>query len=251
MAPTRGRLEGRITVPTGGWDTTVGAGTATVAAGTYYPTTFLTEVASKFATASGTTCTATCGSGENGTGLVTLTFGSAIALSWVDTQVRDILGYTGNAAAAASHVAPTHMRNLWLPNCHYNAPNAIGATFRGFRVADMRSAENAAGHSWDFMGQEKVWTWLRWEVVHRSKTWQANETTTNASWERFVRDAIWGTAFWGTPGGPVRFFPDADAATFATYKVVGFGSIEPEQAHGYAGGPWRIEIPRLLMVPGT
>lgn len=250
--PSRGRLEGRITVPTGGWDTTVGAGTATIPAGTYYPTSFLAEVATQFAAASSVTCDVTGGTGENGTGLATLVFGSAKAISWVDTEVRDILGFTSNQASAVTHVGTQHIRNLWLPNCHYAAPNSISDSFRGYRVADVRSAENAAGYTWTHMGEEKVWTWLRWPAISLAKTWQANETTVNASWERFCRDAIWGIASWGTPGGPVRFYPNAGLSTYATYSVPGVTNIQPEPRYeGWAGGPHTIEIPRLVMVPGT
>lgn len=250
--PSRGRLEGRITVPTGGWDTTVGGGTATIPAGTYYPTTFLAEVATRFATASSTTCSATGGTGENGNGLTTIVFGVAKSITWVDTEVRDILGFTGNQSAAVTHVGTQHIRNLWLPDCHYAAPNSIGDSFRGYRVADVRSAENAAGYVWTHMGQEKVWTWLRWPAVTRAKTWQANETTVNASWERFCRDALWGVASWGTPGGPVRFYPNAGLSTYATYAVPGVTDIQPSPRYeGWVGGPHTIEIPRLVMVPGT
>lgn len=251
MAPTFGRLDGRITV-SGSMTATVGAGTATITPSTYYLTEFLAEVGSRFATASGTSCTATCGSGENGTGLVTLTFGVAKAVTWVTTALRDILGYTGDLSSGTTHVATTHVRNTWLPNCAYNSLNGITSAFRGYRVADLRTAENAAGYVWNHMGQEKEVNWLRWSAVSRAKTWAANETTVNASWERFARDAIWGVASWGTPGGPLRFFPDAGSATYAQYTVAGYTEIQPRPYHeGWAGGPWTIELPRLVVVPGT
>ena len=251
MAPTYGRLEGQITV-TGTVTATVGGGTATITPGLYYPSTLLTEVATQFATASGTTATVSAGLGENGTGLVTIAFGVAKAITWVTTSLRDILGYTGNLASGTSHVATTHIRNVWLPNCAYNSSNDVGATYRGWREADVRSVENAAGYVWTHMGQEKEVNWLRWSHVARSKTFQAHETTTNASFERFCRDAIWGVASWGTPGGPVRFYPNAASSTYATYQVGGFKDFKPTQYHdGWAGGPWTIELPRLVVVPGT
>jgi hypothetical protein len=245
------RLEGRVTIPAS-TTATVGAGTATITAGTYYPTTLLAEVATRFATASGTTCTVTGSFGRTGTGLVTIVFGVAKAIAWVSTDLRDLLGFAGDSASATSHVGTLHARNVWLPGCPYLAPNAIDATFRGYRVADMRVVESASGYVWAHMGQEKEWTWLRWTRVPRAKVWQANETTANASWERFVRDAIWGVSAWGTPGGPIRFYPDADAATYATYSVADYSAIQPEpNVEGWVGGPWRIDIPRLVVVPGT
>jgi hypothetical protein len=252
MAATRGKLYGRITVPTGGWATTVGAGTATITAGTYYADTFLTEVATRFATASGTTCTVTVAAGETGTGIVTITFGVAKAIAWGETKVRDILGFAGDSASATVHTGTKHMRHVWLPNCHYVAPNAVSATWRGWREADARYNENAAGYVWAFMGQEKEVNGLRWPAVSRAKTWIGNETTANESFERFCRDSIWGVAVGGTPGGPLRFYPDADAGTYATYMAVDVRTIQPQQYfQGWAAGPWTIELPRLVVVPGT
>src|SRR3990167_1112188 len=103
MAQTGGRLEGQITVPTGGWTATVG-GPATIAAGTYYAAAFLAAVGAAFATAGSTTCAASASLGVSGTGLVTITFGSATAITWVSTDLRDILGFAGNSGSATSHV---------------------------------------------------------------------------------------------------------------------------------------------------
>lgn len=253
MPPTRGRLEGRYTVPTGGWATTVGAGTATITAGTYYAQTLLTEVGTRFATAGGTTCTATASLGEAGTGLVTITFGVAKAITWVNTDIRDILGFAANSGAATVHTGTKQMRGVWLPDCAYKAPNAVSATWRGHRESDFRAAENAAGYVFAHMGQEKEVTELSWHAVTRARIWIANETTANASLERFVRDSLWGVAVGGTAGGPMRFYPDAaNDAVYATYSCPDMAAFRPEPTFdGWAGGPWRVVFPRLVVVPGT
>lgn len=243
---TRGRLEGRITVPAGGWTATVG-GTATIAAGTYYATTLLTAVGTAFASASGTSCTATASLGEAGTGVVTIAFGSSTAIAWVSTDLRDILGFGGDSAAAGTHVSPAQMRGTWLPNCAYKAPNAVGS-WRGHREADFRASENAAGYVWAHMGQEKEVTELSWNAVERARVWEANETTDNASWERFVRDCLWGVTAWGTAGGPIRFYPDAaDSDAYVIYRCPDMSMIKPEPFfEDWAAGPWRIVLPRLV-----
>jgi hypothetical protein len=240
--PTRGRLEGRITVPTGGWTATVGGGTATIVAGSYYAKTLLTAVGTAFASAASTTCTAVGSHGEAGTGLVTITFGSAKAIVWVSTDLRDILGFATDSASATSHVGTMQMRGVWLPNCAYKAPNGIGA-WRGWRESDFRSAENAAGYVFAHMGQEKEVTELSWHAVERARVWTANETSDNTSWERFHRDCLWGVASWGTAGGPVRFYPDAaDSATYVVYKVPDASMIKPQPFYAdWAGGPWTVD----------
>jgi len=252
MAPTRGRLEGRITVPTGGWTATVGGGTATIAAGTYYPTPFLTTVATAFASAASTTCTVTASLGESGTGLVTIAFGSSKAITWVSTDLRDLLGFASDSSAATSHVGTKQMRNTWLPNCPYKAPNSIGA-WRGLRESDFRAAENAAGYVFAHMGQSKEVTNLSWFAVTRNRIHEANVATANASFERFVRDAAWGEAAWGTAGGPIRFYPDADDSTgYVVYRVPDAQNLlsELQPLHdGWAGGPWSVRFPRLVADP--
>ncbi len=252
MPPTRGRLEGRVTVPAGGWTATVGAGTATIAAGTYYATTLLTAVGTAFATAAATTCTVTASLGESGTGLVTITFGASKLVTWISTDLRDMLGYAGNLTAATSHVGTKQMRGTWLPSCAYKAPNNIG-TWRGRRESDFRAAENAAGYVWAHAGQNKQVTELSWHGVARARTWIANETTANASWERWVLDCLWNAAGWGTVGGPLRFYPDADAsATFVVYRCPDMSTIDPKPLFdGWAGGPWTVAFPRLVADPGA
>lgn len=248
---TMARLEGQVTIPAS-TTATVGGGTATITAGTYYPTSLMTEVATQFATASGTTCTITMGWGRAGSGLVTITFGVAKAIAWVSTALRDLLGFAGDSASATVHVGTLHARNVWLPNCHYQAPGAVTATFRGHKEADKRDAENAAGYVWSHMGQKKEVNWLRWASAFRSKTFIGSEVTAGESFERFWQDCILGDASWGTPAGPVRFYPDADDTVYAQYKVPGMADFRPTPYYdGWVGGPHTIELPRLVIVPGT
>lgn len=257
MAVTFGKLEGQITVPTGGWDTTVGGGTATIPAGTYYLSSagsggndFLAEVASQFGTAAATSCTCTASLGENGTGIVTITFGSATAVTWVDTEVRDILGYAGNLSSGTSHVSTKHARGVWLPNRPYVNLNG-GGTWAGWREGSVAQVENAAGYVFTHVGQTKVVTNLQWSSIKRARIWVANESTANESWERFWLDCIWATAGgFGTPGGPIRFYPDAATdATYFSYKAVGIEKFSPEQFSPNWTGTWNVELPRLVQVP--
>jgi hypothetical protein len=248
-----GRVEGRITVPAGGWTATVGGATATIAAGTYYADTLLVAVAAAFASAAATTCTATASLGAGGTGLVTIGFGSAKAIAWVTTDLRDLLGFTGDSASATSHVGTQHMRGTWLPACPYDSPNEITNDWAGSREGDLRTVGNHMGHSWSHMGDEMVVNWIAWRAVSRAKVWAAHEVVVNSSWERFHRDHVWGVAGWGTAGGPLRFYPDADDAdTVVTYRVAEAAEIRPApSAPEFVSGFWTIELPRLVQVPGS
>jgi len=264
MPPTRGRLEGRITIPTGGWTGTIddsnvaGAAAFSVAAGTYYLSSaggagfsLIAALETALNTATPTdTITVALSAGEAGTGKVTITSTGTAAIVWTSTALRDVLGFVGNLAAGTTWTGTYQARNLWLPNCPYKAMNGVGL-WRGWRESDCRSVENAAGYVFAHMGQQKEVNALSWNSVARSLVWEANEATEGASWERFAQDAIWGVASWGTPGGPIRFHPDAnDSAVWVTYKVPGFNDIKTEPLiEDYAGGTWRVVLPRLVVDP--
>lgn len=251
-----GRLEAQIRIPSGGWTGTIddsGAGAAvvwSVAAGTY----FLPELITAFETALNAaaptdTLTVTIGNGELGTGRVTIASGGGVfAIVWIATDLRDLLGYTGNLSAASTYLAPNHARSHWIAGCPYRAPNQV-FPWAGWPVADFRSVESAAGQVWAFSGQKKEIAKLEWDAVPRARASKANETLVNESFQRFVEDGVWGFAPWGTPGGPIRFFPDASVGNFASYYVTDLKEIRPEQfAEGWDGGPWKVQLPRLVVI---
>jgi hypothetical protein len=256
---TFGRLEAQITVPTGGWTATVGAGTATIAAGTYYLSStgstasdFLATVATAFATASGTTCTVTGSLGEFGTGVVTITFGVAKLITWISTDLRDLLGFTADEGSATSHVGQKAMKSVWLPSCPFANLNG-GGTWRGYPEGDFRSVGNFAGYVYARHGQHRVrLDDLRWPANRRERTWIASETTGNQSLEQFWLDGVYGEAGWGTPSGPIRWYPDAsDDTTFGTYAVTDASIFRPNQMQENWTGMWAIKLPPLIQVPGT
>ncbi len=253
---SKGRLEAKITVPAGGWTGTIddsgggGAAAWTVAAGEYYLTSLLTAFAAALNVAATTdTLTVTASLGEDGTGKVSVTSTGNGTLVWTSTDLRDLLGYSANLTLVANtaNTAAAQARSLWIADCPYDAPNEI-FPWVGIVEADARSMESAGGRVYSLSGQKRFWTWLRWAVVAREHASQANESTTNESFERFVRDGVWGLdASWGTPGGNVRFYPDADAGDWVEYAVSLPREFRPEHwADGWAGGPWRCGFERLV-----
>lgn len=255
MAPTNGKLEYQITVPTGGWDTTVGGVTKTLPAGTYYLSSvgsgsrdFLAEVAFQFGASS-----VTGSLSENGTGIVTINFSGATAIAWVDTEVRDILGFAGDSASATSHVGTKSARGVWLPRFPPMRLNA-GGHWRGHTQSDYRSVSNMAGYVWVRSGQSRtILDPLEWAGIPQDRIWIANETTANQSLQRFWLDGVWGQAAWGTPGGPVRFYYDAALDTeYGTYRILDSTQFLPEPMgpRGWVGA-WRWKMPTMVMVPGS
>lgn len=257
---TKGKLEGLITVPTGGWTASIndggGADVATIAAGTYYMSSpgsgandFLAEVAAKFGAASGRTWTCTGSHGEGGTGIVTLTVNVSSSITWTSTDLRDVLGFTGNLTTATSHVATQSARSIWLPSCEYNA--RVGGLFRGVDETDLRTTESAAGHTFAFSSQRKVVNALRWDAITLAKSWIIGESTVNQSFQKFFRDVIFGEASWtARPAGPIRWYPDAATdANYITYYALGMTGCALEQFVEDYGGLYKVMLPRLVEVP--
>ncbi len=242
---SNGRLEAFITVPLGGYELAVNGDGVTIPAGSYYFSDFTEQVENQVQGELATFAVAVS-RGEGGTGRVTLSAGATFTITWIDLELRELLGFTANLAGASSYLAPEHARGLWLATCPYNAPNAIHP-WVGWPESDFRSVESAAGLVWAFSGQSKYVASLMWESIRRSRASKGNESIVGESFQRFVEDAVWGHASWGTPGGPVRFFPDANGTAWVNYYVTDIKEFKPEQfADGWAGGPWRVQLPRLV-----
>lgn len=259
---TNGKLEARITVPAGGWDAACtdalgGPTTVTIPAGTYYHSSDgsnANTLPEAFATAAnavmGQTWTATISAGEGGTGKYTLGCdGATCTITWVDTELRDLMGFAIHLTGGTSYVGSKQAEGLWLPSEGWQKKN--GQAGGSARVSDMQEALNSAGYVYAVQGRSYKTARITWPMESRAKTWTANESTTNESFETFLVDGIWGSAAWGTVTGPIRFYPDADTdATYGTFSALSMGSWDPsELQEHWAGGRWIIELPNLIEVP--
>lgn len=250
---TRGRLEAQITVPTGGWTVAaVGSSSddATVAAGTYYLATLCTALASALSTATGDTVTVTVSDGEsNSTGKVTIASDADIALTWTSTDLRDLLGYTGNLTADTSHVSTNAARMLWLPDCPKISP--YGDEDAGTEQTNARATQNKGtvrvlyGDRWTEIAPGE----LMWRGVTHARCRIAGESVPNESFEKFWRDGILGEGPGGTPGGPLRLYWDADTdGTYTTYAVKGplLESFRPTMLSEGLTVAWIIDMGALV-----
>ena len=277
MAIRFGKVEGLITVPAGGWSVAItetggggGPHTVTVPAGTYYQSSagsgsnsLVAELAAQ-ATANASLTGNYAGSikAEDATiasaeysGLVTLELdggvASAFALTWTSTDLRDVLGFTGNLSGTDTYTGTKQARHLWLPDCPIVSPYGSGDA--GTDVAASAQMVSPAGHVTGIRTNRHVWCWYRWDAVSRAKTRIAGETTTNSSLQKFWRDVIEGTSPGAAaPFGPVRIYPSAsDNATYKTYKVGGdlAKTFQPEQVQDGWIELWRVDFDRVYEVP--
>jgi hypothetical protein len=252
----KGRLEALIRVPTGGWAGTIddsdaaGAVVWTLAAGTYYLPELLVALAAALNLAApADTITVAVSNSETGTGKVTITSSGNGTLEWTDPELRDLLGYTGNLTlvAATANTAANQACSLWLADCPYDADNEIG-DWLGWRRTDAATVMSAAGAVFARVGQSHRRARLFWTAASRHKAVEANESTTNESFEKFLYDGVWGFASWGQPTGPIRFFPDADEGVYVEYAVVLPREFAPQKfVDGWAGGPWTVGFEELIV----
>jgi len=233
MALTNGKLEGRITVPTGGWaidaDDSGAPFVATVPAGDYYLSSadsggndFLAELAAQL-NASGTdTWTVTGSFGEGGTGKVTIDCSATYSITWDadSADAKALLGFTADiSGAATATTGANHARSLWLPDC---PPQTLyGNSSSGWYESSTRGQIAPDGTGTVIAGPRRTANQIRWPAVVQGKVLVAYETTTNASFERFWLDSAQGAGSWCIPGR-IRWYPDADTdGTYTTYTWVG------------------------------
>lgn len=267
MAITRGKLEGRITVPASTTVTIVDSNdpstaNVTLTAGTYYLSSadstandLLAQLAADFSAAgAGDTWTFTISAGESGTGLVSIndTSHTSWDIDWTTTTngtyLRDILGFTGNitnqnGAATGSN----HAKYLWLPDGPMMTPYGDAVPMR---ETDYRTVTSQAGHVSAVYGQRRAVYSAKWRVS-RDLVHANEETTTGQSWEQFWLDCILGEHNFATVGGPLRLYWDADTdGTYVTVKPTeNVVDLDPAKLQDDFVGIYDIMLNRLIEVP--
>lgn len=262
MAVTNGRLEAQVTVPTGGWDlqcTDAGGGptTVTLPAGNYYiggeraDNGLVKSLEYEINIVMGAAWTVDIDDGEGGTGLVTIgCSGATCTVSWTDTDLANLLQLDNPLSGSTSYTASKQCGAIWLPDCPWTAPNAFDGLWDGFHVSDKQEAVTASGHYYAVSGQRRTELSLSWSAISRTKTLVSSAANTNKSFETFWIDYIVGEGIGASVGGPIRFYPSADSATFfGPYSVMGLQEFRPPQRRQDYIGRWDISLPQLVKVP--
>ena len=233
------KLEGRITIPTGGYTFVVAepvasATTITIAAGDYYlthSTSLLSSIASAMtanAVLSGTYTVSITDSTDAGTGAVTIsaTAGvTAFRIQWPSANgLYDVLGFTSADTTSAAQATGTKQANfLWLPNVGRSQPLAAEPTTAdqkfGQEEADFTIAVAPSGYSKRFAYNRRFVDTLNFFNVVGEKTWLTLEATTNQSFQKFYRDVVFN-------GYPFRYQKDRSDADTIYWELV----VEDAQA---------------------
>jgi hypothetical protein len=195
-----GRIEARITIPSGGAAVSAtnnngGPTTCTVPAGNYYLTAaggvsgLCAALQTQLNTSRPDGWTVTLSTGASGTGKVTIDCSvEPYALSWTSTTLRDMLGFSGNIASTSSASTGAYQaRGLWIPDCPpvSTMPYHASAGIRSDRRSVIGPTGIVTSHTGNTMYVHPGW---RYPLVAKARTWRGAETTTNASWQKFLSD---------------------------------------------------------------
>lgn len=152
--------------------------------------------------------------GSAPTGKVTLNCATGVGtytITWDSTDLRDLLGFTGNLTAIATGVASVgtkQMHGVFIPDC---PPVVDGDPLSAPTRSDARSVVTPNGVVYTHVGNvHRRLRNLRYTAIALSRMWEANATTANASFETFWLETQRGqsttSVAWFLPGSKVRIF---------------------------------------------
>lgn len=140
------------------------------------------------------------------------------SITWTSTVLRDLLGFTANITTQTSVTGASQARGLWLPDCTFrcdvDARKAPIAT-------DHRNTLGPTGRVYG-LKSTKMYRHMnpRWMHVPSERTWEADALTTNASYERFVKDTQLGEGHaWFALSSKLRIYDHTNTAVGAAGPV--------------------------------
>ena len=226
--------------------TATNTATVTASSSRYYSD-LATAFGTALSTATGDTVTVTI---SLTTGLCTISSTANIAITWTSTDLRDLLGFTGNLSAATSHVGTMRVRGLWLPNAegaftygngdegHIETDLAVTVSPRG----DMK------GIGWT---SRTVLPVAVWSHVQKAYAKIAAETQTGASFEQWLSWTQYGSLTYFETLSPFQLIWDvASPSAYKTYRLHRPSAEMPRAVEEW-NGLYRVELTRLIRVPGS
>jgi len=192
--------------------------------------------------------TVTPSDAEGGAGKLAIACsGATCTVTWNDTDIRDLCGFTGNLSGSTSYTSASHVKGLWLPD---GPPRSLyGLEDDGVDESDHTSTESSAGHVVTLGYQRKtVQPNIVWQGISRARTRVSGESVTGESWQQFVRDVLYAEATY-ISARKIRVAPNADNDTTHTdYRHSG-PVPEPEPMIDGWIEQWAVSTGRLVKVP--
>lgn len=216
-----GRWEAALTVPAGvSIDATNSGGGPTavsITAGSYSgPSALLAHVVARLnavrTPANWTGSISSTGTSPTGKSTLNWTGAGTYSITWTSTELRDLLGYTGNLAGITQGVASVstkQARGLWLPDATLNLD---GDPRSAPKRSDRRTVITPDGKAYTHVGNTLYQLRnLRYTHVPLARVWEANVATANASLEVFWIETQLGlSSTWFSPGSRVQIYDHTD-----------------------------------------
>lgn len=232
MATKQGRVEAKITVPSGGWSFTmsitglVGTSARTITAGAYWPDELLAAFdaqleAGEVALGGSSGFTSSISLGESGTGLSTVEYDGGVNFAvsaWTSTDLRDALGFTTSLSGATSYTTSVQAAGIWLPRAIMAAPRNQDD---GHFEADRSVTVSPRGHVKALNYERRQRTGqIRWSHVQARYAVESKETTDGESFERWWLDTHCARVSYFGAAPLVRIYWDADVATYVEVRLI-------------------------------
>jgi len=248
-----GKLEAKIVIPSGGLscqltDSTGGPYSISFTAGDeYYQSSIGTEsyglaaeLKDKFQTAGAGALTYSVNLSDT-TGKYTITVSSGtFSVTWTDTALRNLFGFDAAISSKVTVTGADQAEALWFPQSPVSTPYGLNSAGMPVSAATIRMAPD--GTYTAIHGPKMTRQQLQWVTVQNTRVIQAEETTTNASYESFWLHAIRGEKSWAQSGA-IRWYPDlTDDATYKTYNVTEAISPGMERLDPNWEGLWTVNL---------
>ena len=247
---SRGRVEARITVPTGGWSVSLtvtaigGPVVVTVAAGTYWIDELLVAFIAALNAAFGGdgAFSYSVSFGESGTGFVTITHATqTFSWTWTSTAMRDLFGFTADLTPAALSFTGTMVcKAVWLPDCDLDHKRGVDS---GPKKID-RKVLVAPGGTVTALGyQNRRRVRIVWALIGKARAIESQESTVGESFERWFLDTHGGEVSYFGMSPQVRVYWNADGATKITIRLIDpSDTFDPERVDATWIGLWVVVI---------
>lgn len=155
---------------------TIAASPQTIAAGSYYlySATNSLSLLYQFQTAMTAASVTSAAAYLTEAGYVRITGGSTFAVTWTNTTLRDLLGFTGDLSGASSYVAPLHSKLWWSPGYDETPDTPTGVESMPMPDTVITSSRDGSAvlFTTNYTQQHQSY---KWDVVPITKVWTSSE----------------------------------------------------------------------------
>ena len=235
-------VEARVTVPGGGWSFTLNAVSKTITAGNKFPLDILTEFLVLLASLTGETVTV-----DPATGKITVAASANFTIVWTSTDLRNLLGFTGDLSGASSYTGSTGLQGLWIPSCPVGGDTFDPAT-DGHPRSDETSPTSPRGEVATFVQNSySSHRNVRWSHVPRAFALDGADAAI-VSWQQFVRQCLRGGlgTYFVTDSSGRR--PRVRLGAWISGGAAGI-TVSSYVDKGSVNGEYRIKLPSDLELP--